>query len=222
MGSYRKRPVVVEAFRFDMDAWPTWFCEAVIAGSVKVPDGVCPAEARIQTLEGVMTAESGDWVIRGVEGELYGCKDSVFRATYDEVVDGGGIQAGIAAAKERRERTLDTAFGRTETPSTAAFEADKSQLNTGLAGNAPKKSPTWRLRVFLACGYRSSNVYLTFSSERQADDAFEMIQKWMGDPSVGRPTATVRHDEGRTSCFAADVRMGEKVALKEYGYGEDL
>lgn len=30
-----------------------------------------------------MEAHPGDWLIRGVEGEVYPCKDSIFRATYD-------------------------------------------------------------------------------------------------------------------------------------------
>lgn len=36
----------------------------------------------IETPEGVMEADAGDWLIEGVEGELYACKDSVFRGTY--------------------------------------------------------------------------------------------------------------------------------------------
>lgn len=37
----------------------------------------------IDTLEGSMTARSGDWVIRGVKGELYPCKPDIFEATYE-------------------------------------------------------------------------------------------------------------------------------------------
>ena len=39
----------------------------------------------IQTLEGEMTANNGDWIIRGVKGELYPCKPDIFAATYDPV-----------------------------------------------------------------------------------------------------------------------------------------
>jgi hypothetical protein len=39
----------------------------------------------IETLEGTMRAEVGDWIITGVEGERYPCKPSVFAATYEEV-----------------------------------------------------------------------------------------------------------------------------------------
>jgi hypothetical protein len=39
----------------------------------------------IITLEGIMEASPGDWVIRGVKGELYPCKPDIFEATYDPV-----------------------------------------------------------------------------------------------------------------------------------------
>jgi hypothetical protein len=41
----------------------------------------------IHTLEGVMEAVPGDWIIRGVKGELYPCKPDIFAATY-EPLDG--------------------------------------------------------------------------------------------------------------------------------------
>lgn len=60
---YRKRPVVIEAYLNTGDA--QW----------------------IKTLEGSMKAEQGDWIIRSIKGELYPCKDDIFRATYEEVAD---------------------------------------------------------------------------------------------------------------------------------------
>jgi len=39
----------------------------------------------IDTREGVMKAEAGDWLITGVQGEVYSCKNDIFRATYDPV-----------------------------------------------------------------------------------------------------------------------------------------
>lgn len=41
--------------------------------------------ATIATLEGTMTAKIGDWIIRGVKGELYPCKADIFEATYESV-----------------------------------------------------------------------------------------------------------------------------------------
>ena len=42
-------------------------------------------EAIITTMEGVMTANNGDWIIKGVKGEIYPCKDEIFRMTYEAV-----------------------------------------------------------------------------------------------------------------------------------------
>lgn len=39
----------------------------------------------IGTLEGVMACAPGDWIIRGVKGEIYPCKPDIFEATYDAV-----------------------------------------------------------------------------------------------------------------------------------------
>jgi hypothetical protein len=44
-----------------------------------------PVEIEIETLEGTMTATPGDWIICGVQGELYPCKPDIFEATYEPV-----------------------------------------------------------------------------------------------------------------------------------------
>ncbi|WP_069202661.1 hypothetical protein [Paenibacillus sp. D9] len=78
---YRKRPVVVEAWRnADDTGWPTWLDEVDVG---REPGGVI----LIRTLEGIMRAEPLDWIIRGVKGEVYPCKPDIFATTY-EVVDG--------------------------------------------------------------------------------------------------------------------------------------
>jgi hypothetical protein len=48
-----------------------------------MPDGHCTMH--IQTLEGVMEASIGDWIIRGIQGEVYPCKPDIFYATYERV-----------------------------------------------------------------------------------------------------------------------------------------
>lgn len=74
---YRKKPVVIDAIeltyenRFDVAEW----CRGKVAGAGVV----------IQTLEGQMFATTGDWVIRGVQGEFYPCKPDIFAATYEAV-----------------------------------------------------------------------------------------------------------------------------------------
>lgn len=42
-------------------------------------------EMYIQTLEGVMKADPGDWIITGIRGEKYPCKDDIFKETYEPV-----------------------------------------------------------------------------------------------------------------------------------------
>jgi hypothetical protein len=88
MAQYRKKPVVIEAFRLGIDDMPDWFCEARTANTVTThnEDGRWrggPDYAHIKTLEGDMRAEYGDWIIRGVKGELYPCKPDIFAATYE-------------------------------------------------------------------------------------------------------------------------------------------
>jgi hypothetical protein len=80
---FRKKPVVIEAIQFQqptsLGEAPGWLTEAVTRGDFLVVDGV----ARITTLEGIMTAQPGDWIIRGVKGEIYPCKPDIFAATYE-------------------------------------------------------------------------------------------------------------------------------------------
>lgn len=77
---FRKKPVVIEAFRFDGEPLP----EPGIEGfKLELEDNVFVL--RIKTLEGIMTARPGDWIITGVKGERYPCKPDIFDATYEAV-----------------------------------------------------------------------------------------------------------------------------------------
>lgn len=87
---YRKRPVVVEAFRLGYDDVPDWFMDEVSRGGsvlyrYTTEDGIEKTEAAIKTLEGTMLADHGDYVIKGIQGECYPCKPDIFEATYEEV-----------------------------------------------------------------------------------------------------------------------------------------
>lgn len=89
-GRYRKRPVVVEAVRVDevLDAdygtvLPEWLLAALAGEVVLLVDAVI-----IGTREGSMRGDRGDWIIRGVQGELYPCKPDIFEATYKKADDG--------------------------------------------------------------------------------------------------------------------------------------
>jgi hypothetical protein len=60
MARYRKKPVVIDAVQAE-------------------------SEELINTLEGVMLARKGDYIITGVKGERYPCKPDIFEATYEKV-----------------------------------------------------------------------------------------------------------------------------------------
>lgn len=78
---YRKKPVVIDAFRFGFHDHPEWLRIAERNNRLMVFAG----EVKISTLEGVMTAEVGDWIIKGVAGEIYPCKSDIFAETYEAV-----------------------------------------------------------------------------------------------------------------------------------------
>lgn len=83
---YRKKPVVIEAWKVgSRSPYPDWLRNALYKGIVQAVLGRKSITYLIPTLEGEMTAECGDWIIQGVKGELYPCKDDIFRATYEAV-----------------------------------------------------------------------------------------------------------------------------------------
>ena len=95
---YRKKPVVIEAFQMTKDRsyvgdeWPIWLNEAWrrprgSAGSLQKVDEPGCTSFEIVALEGVHRVTWGDWIIRGVKGELYPCKPDIFEATYDKVTE---------------------------------------------------------------------------------------------------------------------------------------
>lgn len=92
---YRRRPVEVQAFqltaktRTDNTDWPEWLnrawqLERGTPGSVYPQiEGDGDGHLCIATLEGEHLVQFGDWIIRGVAGELYPCKPEIFAATYE-------------------------------------------------------------------------------------------------------------------------------------------
>lgn len=89
MAKYRKKPVVIEAFQFTGPfcgtGIPQWYTDAFSQNEI-IHRGEWKADyAEIRTLEGVMRADKGDWIIRGIKGEIYPCKPDIFEATYEAV-----------------------------------------------------------------------------------------------------------------------------------------
>lgn len=98
MARWRKKPIVVEAFEWVYDEntgarsapgdneMPDWLIEAMdqdtsVAGALYLFEGTW----MVNTIEGEHKVNSGDWIIRGVAGELYACKPDIFDATYEPV-----------------------------------------------------------------------------------------------------------------------------------------
>lgn len=81
MAAYRKKPVVIEAWCNDGSMMPDWVANACTGGELIPGNG----PLFIPTLEGVMEARPGDWLIQGVKGEVYPCKPDIFAATYEAV-----------------------------------------------------------------------------------------------------------------------------------------
>jgi hypothetical protein len=82
---YRKRPVVIEAVQYDgTDEGYAAVC-AFAPGIHFDPAG--NKTFWVPTWEGLLRASPGDWIIRGVKGELYPCKPDVFEATYEAVTE---------------------------------------------------------------------------------------------------------------------------------------
>lgn len=81
---YRKKPVVIDALEWK--GTPTSFAAInLMGGSRGITMSPDFQELKIVTLEGVMTAQKGDFIIKGVSGELYPCKPAIFHKTYDAV-----------------------------------------------------------------------------------------------------------------------------------------
>lgn len=87
---YRKKPVEIEAFQYNGDFQnskgefyiPSWAIKAYREGTLFFDDGIL----KVKTLEGDMIASVGDFIIQGVNGEIYPCKPDIFEKTYEPVI----------------------------------------------------------------------------------------------------------------------------------------
>lgn len=81
---YRKKPVVIEAIQFTSENKDIVF-NWVTCNRYPDFDKDNNPVLVIQTLEGNMTANLGDFIIKGINGEFYPCKPGIFEKTYEEV-----------------------------------------------------------------------------------------------------------------------------------------
>ena len=88
---YKKKPVEIEAEQLNARGLmgSDWFWDAVSENRIitynfgkNYPED---AYCEIKTLEGIMTAKTGDYIILGVQGEIYPCKPDIFEQTYEPV-----------------------------------------------------------------------------------------------------------------------------------------
>lgn len=105
MNYYRKKPVVVRAIQLNhanrrrVESLLESKGMAVLLGRTNECSDPCREDAPwldlvIPTLEGDHLAKHGDWIIEGVQGELYPCKPDIFAATYEPIPSEGGGEGG--------------------------------------------------------------------------------------------------------------------------------
>jgi hypothetical protein len=95
MTQFRKKPVVIDAVRWTGDSAcldGTPLAENHVGGMIERTDRAI----EIRTLEGKMLCRVGDWIIRGVKGELYPCRPDIFDATYEPVDARAAVPEGNA------------------------------------------------------------------------------------------------------------------------------
>jgi hypothetical protein len=97
MAIFRKKPVVIEAFqitsltRNDNKNWPVWLSKAwqkennEKGAFYPIKDKVNGERLAIETLEGMHFVSMNDYIIQGVEGEIYPCKPGIFEKTYEKI-----------------------------------------------------------------------------------------------------------------------------------------
>ena len=79
MAKYRKKPVVIDAIQLTTDNE-----KEVLRFMGENEGGLTAQGIEIETLEGTMKADVGDYIIKGVNGEFYPCKPDIFEKTYEK------------------------------------------------------------------------------------------------------------------------------------------
>lgn len=87
----RKKPITIECFQVTDDdgmttkAYPTWLMPAVISGDIVLINPEDTTTFKVKSKEGWVKGKLGDYIMKGVEGELYICDEQIFNKTYDVV-----------------------------------------------------------------------------------------------------------------------------------------
>lgn len=81
---FRTKPCEIEAHKLDALGGPTWLINAILDKILVFHRGATRPFVVINTPEGVMSAHIDDsWIIKGLKGELYACRDDVFQLKYE-------------------------------------------------------------------------------------------------------------------------------------------
>jgi hypothetical protein len=83
---YRKKPVVIEAIQFDGTMPSVTEISQWSDATIDIGQDMSLDKLFIPTLEGMMTASVGDYIIKGLQGEFYPCKPDIFEKSYEEVI----------------------------------------------------------------------------------------------------------------------------------------
>ncbi len=112
MAKYRKKPIVVEAIQWtgsNLEEIRNFVGNDLIENYIKHFDiertliKQTLAGIAINTLEGTMIVNYGDYIIKGVNNEFYPCEPDIFKQTYEEVIDDNKKQKETYLSKYLRE-----------------------------------------------------------------------------------------------------------------------
>jgi len=82
---FRKKPIVIDAIQYDGSDQSIADISEFMSADRPLRWLSTDDSLMIDTLEGSMKANVGDWIIKGIKGECYPCKPDIFEATYEKV-----------------------------------------------------------------------------------------------------------------------------------------
>lgn len=93
-GNFTKKPITIQAYKYEQPdehtrPYPVWLLDALGAGIIRTVPSV--DSLFMDTRSGTQEAKIGDWLIKGVDGEIYPCSEEVFQATYESAPDGNDV-----------------------------------------------------------------------------------------------------------------------------------
>lgn len=143
MARYRKKPVEIDAILWDGENIQE-VMEFMAPTEPVYMEGFSNADDLIgvETLEGRMIASKGDWILRGVKGELYPCKPDIFEATYSsaDAEQPKTTESASTVAQIRKVLTALEELGQSWRNSWADFDGrtlrSEMEQATGLIGRA--------------------------------------------------------------------------------------